>query len=991
MLNLNLILGWSVIKCHYIGYKDGSNTYPAYCIKHGVDGVDEHGDYTVDLTKILDDEKIYRVIINGFPYKTASQLGLENDYDAYMATKQAVNCVMLNRNVRNLYRGTNSAGNKIVDVIESLTNIGRNGTQKFEDANLKVQKSGSLVEEGNYYTQRFKVTSDVNISGYNVISTANLPSGAYVANTSNSATTSFSGSEDFKIVIPKSSMNEDLNAVINVRAKCKTFPVFYGKTTVSGTQNYAVTTDPYGSYAQRANLNVTVNTGKIQVTKVDSETNKPISGVTFALYKKDGTYVASATTNAEGIASFGSLYQGDYVLKETSTNENYVLNTDSFDVTVEYNKTATKTITNEHKKGNLAVFKVDKDNHRVALGNVNFDLYSEEFQEVIGTFVTNTDGEIKINNLRTGKYKLIEKNTGKWYNLADDTQVEIFWNETTNSTIENELKKGQVKVIKVDLDNNQVKIPNVKFEVLDKNGNVLEKITTNQNGEALTKRYPIRDYESITLHEIETDTWYVLNDEPQTVTLEENQIKNITFTNEKKKGQIRVIKVDTDNNEVLLEGVTFDILDESGKVVDTVVTNSNSEALTKRLPIDQKYTVREKETLNNYVLTEETQTVELKHDEIKNITFQNEKKKGQIRIIKVDLDNNEVLLEGVTFEILDSKGNVVDTVVTNENGEATSIRVPIDDTYTIREKETLTEYVLNEETKTVVLQENEIKSIQFENEKIKGYVEVTKVDNKTRETLKDATFGIYDLDNNLIEQITTDETGTAKSNLIPYGKYYVKELDTGSVYYLLNENTYEFEITENHVTIPLTIENEGVDIEVTVEKTGTVEIKPGEKVNYEFSDVGNASNTYLENFKWFDYIPTDYIRLQNMTTGTWNQDLTYSVYYKTNKSDEYILFKETLSTNENYTLDFTEIQFTDDEYIVETCFDFGKVDIGFKEDAKPTMECKSFDTLKDKDTFTNYTKTVGVYFGITAEANSKWTTITHIPEKPKKVLPRTGR
>lgn len=986
-----MILGWSVIKCHYIGYKDGSNVYPAYCIKHGVDGVDEHGDYTVNLTKILDDEQIYRVIINGFPYKSASQLGLENDYDAYMATKQAVNCVMLNRNVRSLYRGTNSAGNKIVDVIESLTNKGRNGTQKFEDANLKVQKSGSLVEEGDYYTQRFTVTSDVNISGYNVISTANLPSGAYIANTSNSGTTSFSGSEDFKLVIPKSSMNTDLNAVINVRAKCKTFPVFYGKTTVSGTQNYAVTTDPYGNYAQRVTLNAAVNTGKIQIKKVDSETDKPISGVTFALYKKDGTYISSATTNAEGIANFGSLYQGEYILKETSTNENYVLNTDSFDITVEYNKTATKTITNEHKKGTLAVFKVDKDNHRIALGNVNFDLYSEEFQEVIGTFVTNTDGEISIRDLRTGKYKLIEKNTGKWYNLADDTNVDILWNQTTNATIENELKKGQVKVIKVDLDNNEVKIPNVKFEVLDSNGRVLETITTNENGEALTKRYPIRDYESITLHELETDKWYVLNDEPQTVTLEENQIKSITFTNEKKKGQIKVIKVDLDNNEVLLEGVKFDILDESGNVVDTVVTNSKGEATTKRLPIDQKYTVQEKETLNNYVLTEETQTVELKQDEIKNVTFQNEKKKGQVRVIKVDKDNKEVLLEGITFDVLGSNGNIVDTIVTDNKGEAISKRIPIDDTYTLREKETLKEYVLTEETKTVVLQENEIKSIQFENEKIKGYVEISKVDSKTKEKLKDATFGIYDLENNEIERITTDETGTAKSSLIPYGKYYVKEIDTGSVYYLLNENKYDFEITENHVTIPLTIENEPVDIEVTVDKEGTTEIKPGEKVNYEFSNVGNASNVYLENFKWFDYIPTDYIRLQNMTTGTWNQDLNYSVYYKTNKSDEYVLFKENLNTKENYTLDFTEIKFNDGEYIVETCFDFGKVDIGFKEDIKPTMECISFDTLKDKDTFTNYTKTVGVYFGVTAEANSKWTTITHVPKKPEKVLPRTGR
>ena len=364
-----------------------------------------------------------------------------------------------------------------------------------------------------------------------------------------------------------------------------------------------------------------------------------------------------------------------------------------------------------------------------------------------------------------------------------------------------------------------------------------------------------------------------------------------------------------------------------------------------------------------------------------------------MRVIKVDKDNNEVLLEGVKFDIKDSNGNVVDTVVTDEKGEATTKSLPcVDEEYTVVETETKKEYVLTEETQTVELKEDEITSIKFENEKIKGYVQITKVDSKTKDKLEGATFGIYDESNKEIGKITTDKTGMAKSELIPYGKYTLKELETGSVYYLLNEKTYEFEIVENHKTVPVTIENDGVEIEVEVDKKGTTEIKPGEKVNYEFSNVKNSSNVYLENFKWYDYIPTDYIRLEKMTTGTWNQDLTYSVYYKTNKSDDYVLFKENLKTTENYDLDFTKVKLDKDEYIVETMFDFGKVEVGFQEDKKPTMECKSFDTLKENDTFTNKTKTVGVYFGITAEANSKWTTITHTPqEKHETKLPRTGK
>ena len=73
-------------------------------------------------------------------------------------------------------------------------------------------------------------------------------------------------------------------------------------------------------------------------------------------------------------------------------------------------------------------------------------------------------------------------------------------------------------------------------------------------------------------------------------------------------------------------------------------------------------------------------------------------------------------------------------------------------------------------------------------------------------------------------------------------------------------------------------------------------------------------------------------------------------------------------------------------------FDFGKVETGFKENERPTMECISFDTLENGQTFTNYTKTVGTYYEMPAEKESKWTTITHKPEEPKEpTLPRTGK
>ncbi len=800
---------WIKVICYLTEYEKEGVRYPAYCLNADAGGVGEVGPYDVDVDQVLDNEIIWRTISNGYPYKTPQELGVDTVLDAYLVTKRAVHSILYDvYDVHSRYKAYDDHGEHILDCIQNLVDIGRYGTQTREDDHITISTVGDIYKEGNYYVQKFTATSDTTISNYTITSTANLPAETIITNASGTQTTSFTGGENFFVKVPEKSMLSNISALLAVQGKCKTYPIYFGATRIPDTQDYALTYDPYGDLSAVTTFNLDVHKCGLVINKTDEDTKQPISDVTYNLKYDDGTNIGNFTTNAEGRITASGLRPGKVIVTELETQDKYLLDTTPIEVDLEYNQVKTLDLTNRHKKGNLKIYKVDKDNHKITLGDVEFNLYSEELQKVIGTYKTNVDGEIEINDLRIGSYKLIETKTGKWYNLAEDTEVQVNWNTTEENTIENELKKGQIKVIKVDKDNNEVKLAGVKFDVLDEKGNVLETIVTNEDGEALTQKYAIRDYSKITL--------------------------------------------------------------------------------------------REKETLENYVLAEDSQTI--------------------------------------------------------------------------------------------TLEENQIKNITFENELIKGTLEITKVDSKTKETLEGATFGVYDENDNEICKITTDKTGIAKTEPIPYGKYYAKELDTGSVYYFLNENTYEFEIKTNNETIPMTIENDGTDIKVDVEKEGTIEIRPGDKVNYEFSNIANKSNIYLDNFKWFDYIPTDYIRLQNMTTGTWNQDLTYSVYYKTNKSDQYVQFKKDLSTKENYYLDFTLLELAEDEYVIETMFDFGKVETGFKENEKPTMECLSFDTLEDGQTFTNHTKTVGNYYEMTAEADDDWTTITHKPEEPHEpTLPRTGK
>ena len=99
----------------------------------------------------------------------------------------------------------------------------------------------------------------------------------------------------------------------------------------------------------------------------------------------------------------------------------------------------------------------------------------------------------------------------------------------------------------------------------------------------------------------------------------------------------------------------------------------------------------------------------------------------------------------------------------------------------------------------------------------------------------------------------------------------------------------------------------------------------------------------LKDFTWYDYLPTDYVTATKLVTGTYNQDLNYAVYYKTNKND-YRLLRDNLNTQTNNYIDFSDLDLEADEYVTEFKAEFGKVDVGFSSVEKPQLfvKVKSF-------------------------------------------------
>ena len=581
---------------------------------------------------------------------------------------------------------------------------------------------------------------------------------------------------------------------------------------------------------------------------------------------------------------YAEAYNPDY--------QDYIITGDSYEDVKTY-----KTLTVEKLKedGKLIVYKIDKDT-KTPIEGVTFELYNKN-DELVGKETTDSKGVATFIDLYEGTYTLKEVSTNKYYILNEKPIiVDIPFNSKKEIVVENEVKKGRIKIIKLDQDNNDIKLQGVEFKVYDEDNNLVDTLITDQNGEATSKE--LRIDKTYTIKESKTLSTYVLNEEFKVITLNENQIIDVIFTNELKKGQIRVIKVDADNKEVRLQGVKFNVLDENGDIVDTLITDKNGEAISKKLRIDKEYILQETKTLENYVLNEETQTVRLEQDKITDVIFTNELKKGQIRVIKVDADNKEVRLQGVKFNVLDENGDIVDTLITNENGIAIS-----------------------------------------------------------KELVKN--------------------------------KYKVKEKTSGK-YYLLNENTFEVEIINNNEIVNIDVTNENVKIDVEIQKNGFIETQSKDNIFYNFKNIKNNSNVPLDTFIWSDHLPTDAVRIDKLYTGTWNEELEYNVYYKTNKSEDYILFKENLNTQTIYELNFKELKLQEDEYITDYEFRFEKVKAGFQEVDSPILYCDILDGLGNGYVFTNKTKVKGTYYEKEVEANDDWTTITYFKEiRVGEVLPKT--
>ena len=259
------------------------------------------------------------------------------------------------------------------------------------------------------------------------------------------------------------------------------------------------------------------------------------------------------------------------------------------------------------------------------------------------SIMENINGTIEINGIcKTYPIYYSECKNGNYQNylLCCDSFSDNF-NAVNDINIE--INKSSLKIVKIDKDTKRP-IAGVKFSVKYKDGTNIGTYTTDENGVIYIENLHQGE---IIVKELENNKFYNISKNEYIVELNYNESKNIEIENEIKKGNIKIIKVDADNNEIKIEGVKFNIFDENGNLITTVITNDKGEADICNLPINHKYIIKEVESAKDYILSEDVITVELNENEVKNIIFENIKKEKLPRTGSIDVSNYLLIISAI--------------------------------------------------------------------------------------------------------------------------------------------------------------------------------------------------------------------------------------------------------------------------------------------------------------------------------------------------------
>ena len=280
------------------------------------------------------------------------------------------------------------------------------------------------------------------------------------------------------------------------------------------------------------------STGKVKIKKVDSNNdNKKLVGAKFHIEDSKGKIVGELVTNKEGEAISKDLPKGNYTLVEIEAPKDYELLKDKIAVKVE--KDAVVEIKIGNKKlpdpmGKIKLVKVDISDKNKKLAGAKFHIEDSK-GKIVGELVTNEEGEVISKDLPIGNYTLVEVEAPKGYELLKEKiTVKVEKDAVVEIKIGNKKlpdPTGQFEIEKVDDKDINLKLQGAIFQVLDKEGKEVARLTTDEKGKVISSQLVLGKY---TIKEIKAPNGYMLLRDPIEIEITEAvKTQKITVKNAK--------------------------------------------------------------------------------------------------------------------------------------------------------------------------------------------------------------------------------------------------------------------------------------------------------------------------------------------------------------------------------------------------------------------------------------------------------------------------
>ena len=454
---------------------------------------------------------------------------------------------------------------------------------------------------------------------------------------------------------------------------------------------------------------VTGNLTDVTFNVYAAEAIRAADGVSADYYAAD-ELVGSITTDGNGIAQMDNLPLGRYYIVEKETSHGYVLDNEPRYVDLTYRGQDTPLVTysadwqNARQRVQVEVLKKEKDSDKVLSGAI-FGLYAADDivsskgkvllakDTLIELKTTDEDGKIQfVADLPVdSRYYIKELAAPDGYVTDQEPQEFTFEYQGSGTSVAEyaftfEDEQTTVELSKADLTDKK-ELPGASLKVTDEDGNTVDEWVSKEEAHIIKGLIVGKKYK---MTETKPADGYVTAESIEFTVENTKEVQKHQMLDDVTKVEISKKDI-TDSSEV--PGAKLIILDKDGKKVESW-TSKDKPHMVEKLPVGE-YTLREEQAPDGYLIAEDVKFTVKDTGKVQKVKMKDAHPYGKLVIKKTD-STSKAALSGAEFELREKEsGKVVEKLVTDKTGTATSGKIPIA-TYKNGKVEKTVEYILVE-------------------------------------------------------------------------------------------------------------------------------------------------------------------------------------------------------------------------------------------------------------------------------------------------------